>query len=576
MPPDLGDTMEAVIARIQKLPSSKAKLGMEVLMWLHLAYRPLQLAELQHALSVEAGQTELDPDDIPSQKVILDSCLGLVILDEETRTIRFVHYTLEEYFRDHGDKHFPNGCRTAAVICLTYLNFGDLVPHCQTRDELWAKMEDFAFLKYAAVNWGYYVARQCDDTVSKLALKILERVDTTSCPLQVLYGLSPSTPWAYDLTDTYGNLVRVATKFSGVHVAAHFGLAVCLQCLCQTMDMNDDTGRTALSWAAEMGNESVVQLLLARDDVYINAKSNIGCTPLSFAAQNGHKDVVQLLLARDDIDINAHAPLYFAAKNGHKDVVQLLLARDAYVNIMNSDWGLTPLSLAAQNGHKDVVQLLLARDDVDINAKSFGGRTPLSWAAIKGHKDVVQLLLARDDVDVNTKDSEYGQTPLSFAAKNGHKGVVQLLLARDDVDVNTKDSRYGQTPLSWAAEKGHEDVVQLLLARDDVDVNTKDSLYGHTPLSWAAEKGHKDVVQLLLARDDVDVNTKDSRYGRTPLSWAAGKGHKDLVQFLLARDDVDVNIKCEDGRAAADYARERRCNDIADLLDSKTATASPV
>ena len=126
LPPDLGNTMEAVITRIHKLPSSKAKLGIDVLMWLHLAYQPLQLEELQHALSVEAGQTELDLDNIPSQKVILDSCLGLVILDEETRTIRFVHYTLEEYFQGHGGKHFPNGCRTAAEICLTYLNFGDL------------------------------------------------------------------------------------------------------------------------------------------------------------------------------------------------------------------------------------------------------------------------------------------------------------------------------------------------------------------------------------------------------------------------------------------------------------------
>ena len=115
LPPSLYETFDAVITRIKELPSEKAKLGIQVLMWLHLAYRPFQLVELQHALSVEPGQTEFDPDNIPSQKMLLDSCLGLVIHDEETGTIRFVHYTLEEYFRTSGDKNFPDGCSTAAL-----------------------------------------------------------------------------------------------------------------------------------------------------------------------------------------------------------------------------------------------------------------------------------------------------------------------------------------------------------------------------------------------------------------------------------------------------------------------------
>ena len=63
------------------------------------------------------------------------------------------------------------------------------------------------------------------------------------------------------------------------------------------------------------------------------------------------------------------------------------------------------------------------------------------------------------------------------------------------------------------------------------------------------------MVQLLLTRDNVDVNTKNNR-SHTPLSFAAEYGHEDLVQLLLARD-VDVNIKSEDGKTAADYARER-------------------
>ena len=116
----------------------------------------------------EAEQTEFDPDNIPSQKLIVGSCLGLVILDEETKTIRFVHYTIEVYFRSRGDQYFLNGCIDVAKICLTYLNFGEVKPHCMTAYKLDRKMEDFAFFNYAAVNWGLYVTRQCNDIVQPL------------------------------------------------------------------------------------------------------------------------------------------------------------------------------------------------------------------------------------------------------------------------------------------------------------------------------------------------------------------------------------------------------------------------
>lgn len=63
---------------------------MQVLMWLHFAYRPLRLEELQHALAVEESDKEFDADNIPPQREILNCCLGLVVVDQETSTVRFV------------------------------------------------------------------------------------------------------------------------------------------------------------------------------------------------------------------------------------------------------------------------------------------------------------------------------------------------------------------------------------------------------------------------------------------------------------------------------------------------------
>ena len=110
LPTDLYHSFKDIITRIRECPSaSQAELGIQVLMWLHFARRPLKLVELQHALAVESSHTEFDADNIPPQKALLDCCLGLVLIDEETSTVRFVHYTLEEYFQKYTREEFPDG-----------------------------------------------------------------------------------------------------------------------------------------------------------------------------------------------------------------------------------------------------------------------------------------------------------------------------------------------------------------------------------------------------------------------------------------------------------------------------------
>ena len=93
LPSDLYDSFRDIITRIRQRPTASTELGMRVLMWIHFAYRPLKLVELQHALAVKKSHIEFDAGNIPSVTVLLDSCLGLVLVDEETMTVRFVHFT---------------------------------------------------------------------------------------------------------------------------------------------------------------------------------------------------------------------------------------------------------------------------------------------------------------------------------------------------------------------------------------------------------------------------------------------------------------------------------------------------
>ena len=500
LPTDLYNSFQGIITRIQGRPSASAELGMRILMWLHFAYRPLNLVELQHALAVRKGHMEFDSDYIPSQKALLDCCLGLVIVDEETLTVRFVHFTLEEYFRDNFRTEFPDGYSSIAETCLTYLTFGTLRRHCMNLESLEKMISNYPFLNYAAVYWGTYAKQQHSDSLTHLIKMLVEHEsERPPCAIQALY---------LEIILKRYRPKTIARKFSGIHAIAYFGLGGNVVNFCEVnfceVDLKDDSGRTPLSWAAETGHEAVVRLLLERDDVEINAKDRWENTALIFAAYRGHEAVVRLLVERDDVEINA---------KGKK--------------------GKTALILAAEHGLDAVVRLLFERDDVEINVKNEWGSTALIEAACNGHEAVVRLLLERDDVEINAK-TNLEITAFIFAACNGREAVVRLLLERDDVEINAKNKK-GKTALIWAAENGRDAVVRLLLERDDVEINAKDD-EGKTALIWAAERGH-DAVMLLLERDDVEINAKDDE-GKTALIWAAERGH-DAVMLLL-NDRLDV------------------------------------
>ena len=568
LPTDLYDAFQGIITRIRECHrAGQAELGMRVLMWLHFAHRPLKLAELQHALAVEKSHTEFDADNIPPKKALLDSCLGLVVVDEETSTVRFVHYTLQEYFRNDSRAEFPNGYTYIAETCLTYLNFGQLKQHCLIEANLDERIREYMFLEYAARYWGTYIQRKCNDGLKKLVEMIVDHESgCPPCAIQALYHEIDGWPY-------------LSKKFSGIHAIAYFGLGEIMAYFCKAgkyKELKDDNGQTPLSWAAKYGHESTVQSLVQTDGVNINTMDSYGQTPLILAVEKGHEAIVQLLVERDDADINipdwnGRTPLIYAARIGHEAVVRILIGGDDVgINTTDSD-GWTPLSWAAKEGHEAIVQLLVEREDVDINTKDNRyERTPLSWAAEEGHETVVRLLVERADVDINTKDKYDNRTPLSWAAQKGHEAVVQLLIKRDNIDINTKSKDYWQTPLSYAALNGHEGVVRLLIGRDDIDINIIDNIR-QTPLFVAAYMGHEAIVRLLVGRGDVDINIRDDD-GRTPLSWAAARGHEAILQLLVERGDIDINTKDNNGRTPLSWAAENGYEAIIQLLVERGAT----
>ncbi|KAB8976012.1 hypothetical protein FH972_026890 [Carpinus fangiana] len=526
---------EKAIETVNGQHPNDAGLAKQILSWIVYAKRPLSITELQHALAVQ-DDANFDAVDLLNPQDILSVCAGLLTVDENTRIVRFLHYTAQEYFEKMPQIWLQDAQAAIALACISYLCKDAFATGVCDSDAAFEKrLRDFPLLDFASRYWGDYASKVTAAELQLRAMDFLRRSQNVACSIQVLRC---SRHQSHEYSQKF------ALHSSGLHLAAHFGLKLLVTSIVENTDtvtdLRNSYGETPLAWAAKSGQESVVKLLVQRNDVDADSRNKYGQTPLAMAAEAGYMQVVKLLAERDDVEAdsqstNGWTPLLWAAINGHELMVNLLIKRDdVKAESRDSFYGQTPLSWAARNGHESVVKLLADHHDTEVDSRDSASQTPLLWAARNGHESIVKFFIGRKDVDVNSWDCVYGHTPLFWAARNGHELVLQTLIQRDDVEVDTADS-WGRTPLSRAAEQGRELIVQCLIARADVDINSKDE-YSQTPLGWAAENGHDSVVKLLVNRDDIEVDSKNYK-GQTPLWQATRNGHVRTNDVILSDRD---------------------------------------
>ena len=158
-----GGTYHATLERIKAQVEGKVTLAMATLTWVCHSERPLQVDELCHALAVEIGATDFDPENVPSIDTLLDCCQGLITFDTEASTVRLIHYTVQEYLCNHPGL-FSKPHSILAETCLTYPNsrqVKNLTTHSLSPPQ------NVTFLKYSARYWGTHEQgsfRQCQGT----------------------------------------------------------------------------------------------------------------------------------------------------------------------------------------------------------------------------------------------------------------------------------------------------------------------------------------------------------------------------------------------------------------------------
>lgn len=143
------DAME----RIKNQGKHQDKLAKEVLSWLTCAKRPLTSTELQHALAVEFDHSQLDKDNFTQIEDVIPACVGLVTVNAESKVVRLVHYTTQEYLERTQADWFPNAKYTITKVCVTYLSYSIFESgFCRTDDDFEKRKRLNQFYDYAAHN----------------------------------------------------------------------------------------------------------------------------------------------------------------------------------------------------------------------------------------------------------------------------------------------------------------------------------------------------------------------------------------------------------------------------------------
>jgi ankyrin repeat protein len=195
----------------------------------------------------------------------------------------------------------------------------------------------------------------------------------------------------------------------------------------------------------------------------------------------------------------------------------------------------------------------LETDPSSAAARDAQGVSALIWSIYTHQTEIRDRILAH-----------LSELDIFEAAAIGDTQCREALALADPATINTL-SGDGWTPLHLAAAFAEPETVKLLLERAaDVHAWSQNPLKNQ-PLHACIALGQSLESVKLLIDAGADVNTAQTA-GYTPLHQAAAGGKKEVVLLLLERG-ANPNATSDEGKKAADYARERNHAEIATQLD---------
>jgi uncharacterized protein len=210
----------------------------------------------------------------------------------------------------------------------------------------------------------------------------------------------------------------------------------------------------------------------------------------------------------------------------------------------------------------------VATDPTLLSWRDAQGVSALLWAIYSGQTLVRDFLLM--EIMERMEMAIAGVSVDTFeAAAVGNPGLLAMALEAAPGGVN-EYSGDGWTALHLAAAFGSPEAVQLLLERGAAVDAVSTNAQKNQPLHAALALGRNpETIRMLLAAG-ADPNARQTA-GFTAIFSAAAANRRDLVELLVSHG-ADPAILNDFGQNAASFARERGHVDLADWLDSLSAS----
>ena len=154
LPQGVDFLYEDMLRRIESQGPEDFHLAMAVLLWITFAGAVLTSEELQHAVAITLGSSELNEYELVDVELLISLCCGMVVLEPETGTVRLVHYTVLEYLQRRKEL-FGTPHERIADYCRTYITMagaGNELQNSETYDDLSDVREEAGHSESASVH----------------------------------------------------------------------------------------------------------------------------------------------------------------------------------------------------------------------------------------------------------------------------------------------------------------------------------------------------------------------------------------------------------------------------------------
>ena len=501
LPTGLDETYSHAMNRIDLQDQEPRQLAYRILYWISYTLRPLTVDELRHALGVEPEESEFDEENLVDEGDLIAVCAGLVAIEPESRMVRMVHYTTQDYFEKIRDSRWPEARRTIAATCLAYLSYKNIE------------------IQYEG--YRYYIEEATVWQENQKTKALTAVADVREDP--------PDNSWDYARSAVSSHYDSHGTLLEFYDYAAHYWpkhlrgkLERELEPIALRFLKNDEARCMAMSMLRFWWNARVMY-----DELCVAVAYDLQ-TICEILVSPSHDDADSEEYTDDDRIENA---LVFAGTFGRARTAKMLM--DVHKSRNKGDPEspsvtraiLTGAIEAAWTGNRATIGVLLDFDAEDEHPKK---KPAAKISSTNG-------VLVGDNDKVIAALMQYGfQITIPLIAAAGNEASLTAALDQG-WDIEAEEDRYGKTALIVASEIGRTNIVRLLLARG-AKANARDG-WSETALHYASLNGNFEIVKMLIAAGaDPEAEANSMQTPLQYLTFRSGTVPGDMPPYLQNED----------------------------------------